>query len=40
MKKQDLVKLMKEMIAELEMVGDTCKVNQYTKILDILEEEE
>ncbi len=40
MEKKELIQLLKVMIAELEAMGDQCKIDQYQQTLNRLEEEE
>lgn len=40
MSREELIKLLKVMIAELEAMGDQCKIDQYQQTLNQLEEEE
>jgi len=40
MEKKELIQLLKVTIAELEAMGDQCKIDQYQQTLNRLEEEE
>jgi hypothetical protein len=40
MKKEELIQLLKVMIEELEAMGDQCKIDEYQRTLNQLEEEE
>ena len=40
MDKKELIQLLKVMIKELEAMGDRCKIDEYQRTLNELEEEE